>query len=98
VGDLFVASLTRGSVRENHVVEFDEGRYIVRMPTEPGDTPIWHVWRWQFDDVGDGVVLVTHTYDWSNLHDGARHDRARWNTSERLAASIERLRALAEQL
>lgn len=98
VGDIFVTTLTMGSVRENHVVEFDEGRRIAWMPAEPGGAPIGHVWRWQIEDVGDGVVLVTHTYDWSDLHDEARHDRARWTTSERLFASIERLKMLAEQL
>ena len=97
VGDVFVVTLTAGSVRENHVVEFEEGRCIAWMPAEPGGAPIGHVWRWQIDDVDSAGVMVTHTYDWSNLHDEARHDRARWTTSERLAASIDRLGALAQR-
>ena len=96
VGDVFVVTLTAGSVRENHVVEFEEGHCIAWMPAEPGGAPIGHIWRWQSDDVGPGVVMVTHTYDWSDLHDEARLERARWTTIERLAASIDRLSRLAE--
>ena len=36
VGDVLVVTLTQGSVRENHVVEFVEGRRIAWMPAEPG--------------------------------------------------------------
>ena len=96
VGDVFVVTLTAGSVRENHVVEFEEGHCIAWMPAEPGGLPIGHVWRWQIGDVGSGDVMVTHTYDWSDLHDEERLERARWTTSERLAASIDRLSRLAE--
>ena len=38
VGDVFTMTLTGGQVRQNHVVEFDEGR---RMPGgPPRSTPI----------------------------------------------------------
>jgi hypothetical protein len=29
-------TLTRGSVRDNHVVEFEEGRRLAWPPSEPG--------------------------------------------------------------
>lgn len=45
-GDVFTMSLTKGSVRENHVVEFDEGLRIAWQPAEPGRRPPGHVWRW----------------------------------------------------
>ena len=32
VGDVFTMTLSRGSVRDNHVVEFDEGRLIAWRP------------------------------------------------------------------
>ena len=36
LGDVFMMTLTGGAVRENHVVEFDEGRRIAWTPSEPG--------------------------------------------------------------
>lgn len=44
VGDMFVMSLTNGKVRENHVVEFQEGRRIAWKPAEPGREPPGHCW------------------------------------------------------
>ena len=35
-GDVFTMTLIRGGDRENHVVEFDEGRLIAWMPAEAG--------------------------------------------------------------
>ena len=35
-GDVFTMTLTTGGVRENHVVEFDEGRRIAWTPAEAG--------------------------------------------------------------
>ena len=35
-GDVFAMTLTRGEIRENHVVEFEEGRRIAWTPAEPG--------------------------------------------------------------
>ena len=36
VGDVFTMTLTNGNVRENRVVEFEEGRLIAWRPAEPG--------------------------------------------------------------
>ena len=46
-GDVFTMTLTRGEIRENHVVEFEEGRRIAWTPAEPGKTPPGHLWRWE---------------------------------------------------
>ncbi|MGO2112074.1 MAG: SRPBCC family protein [Pseudoclavibacter sp.] len=96
VGDVFVTTLTRqGMARENHVVEFDEGRRIAWRPSEVGQPQPGHLWRWELEPDGDGT-RVTHTYDWSQLHDEARQVRARKTTVDWLEASLERLAAIAE--
>lgn len=95
-GEVFSMTISKGSVRENHVVEFVEGERIAWMPAEPGGEPIGHVWRWELAPGRDGGTLVTHTYDWTDLTDESRLPRARATTSERLAASVDRLAALAE--
>ena len=97
VGDTFTTLLTRGSTRENHVVEFVEGRRIAWRPSEPGQPPPGHLWRWELDPQGEGATLVVHTYDWTQLTDPARLEKARWTTAERLRASLDRLAALVEQ-
>lgn len=96
IGDVFTMTLTMGSVRVNHVVEFAEGRLIAWKPAEPGEAPIGHLWRWEIAPIDDERSMVTHTYDWTNLHDQTRHQRAQATTSDRLAASIDRLAALVE--
>jgi uncharacterized protein YndB with AHSA1/START domain len=96
VGDVFTMTLTMGSVRENHVVEFAEGRLIAWTPAEPGQAPLGHLWRWELEPVDDECCIVTHTYDWTNLEDERRYPRARATTRERLALSVERLAALVE--
>jgi uncharacterized protein YndB with AHSA1/START domain len=96
VGDVFSMTLTMGSVRENHVVEFVEGRLIAWKPAEPGQAPIGHLGRWEVEPIDDECSLVVHTYDWTDLKDESRYRRARATTSERLAASIDRLAALVE--
>ena len=98
VGDVFVMTLHDGMVRHNHVVEFAEGRLIAWRPSEPDKEPPGHLWRWELEPLHDGRTLVTHTYDWTDLADESprRVERARWTTSERLAASLERLAAQAE--
>lgn len=96
VGDVFVTMLTMGSERHNHVVEFEEGRRIAWNPSEPGKTPPGHLWRWELEPIDATHTRVTHTYDWSNLHDLTRLTRARWTTSERLLESMQRLAAVAE--
>ncbi len=94
VGDVFVMTLTNGAVRENHVVEFEEGRRIGWRPAEPGQSPVGHLWRWKLEPIDDNRTHVTHTYDWTDLHDENRLPRARSTTSESLAASIHRLSLL----
>ncbi|WP_405496886.1 SRPBCC family protein [Nocardia sp. NBC_00511] len=97
VGESFLMTLTTGAVRENHVVEFEEGRLIAWQPSEPGAARPGHLWRWELRDLGDGRALVTHTYDWTVLTDEKRLVRARATTPEMLRASIDRLATLAEQ-
>ena len=96
VGDVFTMTLTRGAVRENHVVEFDEGRRIAWTPAEPGQRPPGHLWRWELEPAGASGTRVTQTYDWTNLTDENRFGRARATTADRLRASLDRLTALAE--
>ncbi|WP_428838937.1 SRPBCC family protein [Mycobacterium kyorinense] len=98
VGDVFKMKLTLGTVRENHVVEFDEGRRIAWRPSEPGRRPPGHLWRWELEPLDDTHTRVTHTYDWSRLTDKNRLPRARRTTPERLLASLDRLAELAESV
>jgi uncharacterized protein YndB with AHSA1/START domain len=96
VGDVFTMTTTKGNVRENHVVEFVEGRRIAWRPAEPGQEPPGHLWRWELEPIDSSRTLVTHTYDWTQLaRDDRRIPRARATTVERLMASIDRLSALA---
>ena len=96
-GDVFTMTLTTGVVRENHVVEFDEGRLIAWMPAEAGRRPPGHLWRWELEPAGASRTRVTHTYDWTRLTDEKRLPRARATTADRLRASLDRLAALAEE-
>jgi uncharacterized protein YndB with AHSA1/START domain len=96
LGEVFTMTLTRGAIRENHVVEFDEGRLIAWRPAEPGREPPGHLWRWELDPVGVSRTRVTCTYDWTLLTDENRFARARATTADRLRASLGRLAALAE--
>jgi uncharacterized protein YndB with AHSA1/START domain len=95
-GDMFTMTLTRGGIRENHVVEFDEGRQIAWLPAEPGKLPPGHLWRWTLEPAGASRTQVTCTYDWTQLTDENRFGRARATTADRLRASLDRLAALAE--
>lgn len=97
VGDVFTMTLTQGSVRENLVVEFDEGRVVAWKPAEPGQEPPGHLWRWVLEPVDSSRTRVTHTYDWTELTDEARFTRARATTADKLRASLDRLAVLAEQ-
>lgn len=95
-GEVFSMTLTgKGAVRENHVVEFEEGRRIAWQPAEQGKPPIGQLWRWELEPEGEGT-RVTHTYDWTELHDESRLERARSTTPEKLMASIDRLAGLLE--
>lgn len=96
VGDMFVMRLTNGADRENHVVEFTEGRLIAWRPSEPGSRPPGHLWRWELRPVDENHTEVTHTYDWTELTDEKRLPRARGTTPDMLRASVDRLATLAE--
>jgi uncharacterized protein YndB with AHSA1/START domain len=95
-GDVFTMRLRRGGIRENTVVEFDEGRLIAWRPNVPGRKPPGHLWRWELQPIAETRTLVTHTYDWTALTDRSRFPRARATTVERLAATLDRLALLAE--
>ena len=95
VGDVFRMTLTKGSIRENHVVELEEGRRIAWRPAEVDSEPPGHLWRWELEPRDDGTTLVTHTYDWSELADEARLPRARGTGADNLLASLARLAAAA---
>ena len=98
VDDVFTMTLTKdGAVRENHVVEFDEGRRIAWRPAEPGQEPPGHLWRWELEPIDSSRTRVTHTYDWSQLTDEERFPRARATTADELQASLARLAAVAER-
>ena len=95
-GDVFTMTLTRGDIRENHVIEFEESRRIAWTPAEVGQAPPGHLWRWELEPAGASRTQVTHTYDWTQLTDEKRLPRARATTADRLRASLDRLAALAE--
>ena len=72
-GEVFTMTLTHdGAIRENHVVEFEEGRRIAWRPAEAGKRPPGHLWRWELDPAGPSRTRVTCTYDWSQLTDPKR--------------------------
>lgn len=96
VGDVFTMRLSTGGIRENHVVEFVEGRRIAWRPAEVDQAPPGHLWAWELEPLGPSRTRVTHSYDWSQLVDEKRLARAKATTSERLQASVDRLAALAE--
>jgi len=97
VGAVFTMTTTKGHVRQNHVVEFDEARLIAWQPAEPEMEPPGHLWRWELEPLDSTRTRVTHTYDWTRLTDENRVPRARATTAERLQVSLDRLAALAEQ-
>lgn len=96
VGDVFTMTIHLGSDRENHIVEFEEGRRIAWRPSEVGKPQPGHLWRWELEPVDETHTRVTHTYDWRELTDAGRFGRARATTADKLAASIDRLAALAQ--
>ncbi|UPK75231.1 SRPBCC family protein [Nocardioidaceae bacterium SCSIO 66511] len=96
LGAVFSMMTTTGVVRENHVVEFDEGHLIAWLPAEPGKEPPGHLWRWELESVGPSRTRVTHTYDWTQLTEEKRLPRARSTTADKLRGSIDRLAALVE--
>jgi uncharacterized protein YndB with AHSA1/START domain len=97
VGEVFTMTLTQGGVRENHVVEFDEGRLIAWTPADQGHEPPGHLWRWELEPIDASRTRVTHTYDWTRLTDEGRFARARATTSDKLRASLDRLADVGER-
>jgi uncharacterized protein YndB with AHSA1/START domain len=97
VGNVFTVRLTRGGIRDNHVVDFVEGRRIAWRPAVPGKSPPGHRWAWDLEPLGPSRTLVTHTYDWTELKDRSRIPRARATTAVKLRASLDRLAAIAEK-
>ncbi|QIS21441.1 SRPBCC family protein [Nocardia terpenica] len=96
VGEMFTTTLTTGQDRDNHVVEFEEGRRIAWRPSEPGKQPPGHLWRWELEPIDDTHTRVSHTYDWTRLTDEKRQIRARATTADKLRASLDRLAEIAE--
>lgn len=96
VGDVFEMVLTTGAVRENRIVEFEEGRRIAWLPSPQGEQPPGHLWHWDLAPDASGGTLVTHTYDWSGLTDAKRLPKARATSAAKLQASVDRLARLAE--
>jgi uncharacterized protein YndB with AHSA1/START domain len=96
VGDVFSMTNTSGNVRENHVVDFEEGRRIAWRPAETGGEPFGHEWRWELEPLDSERTRVTHIYDWTELTDESRFARARATTSDMLRASLDRLAVLTE--
>ena len=94
VGDVFVTTTTRGNDRYNHVVDFEEGRRIAWRPAAQGQAPFGHQWGWELTPTDDGGTEVTHTYDWRELTDESRFERARNTTEANLRSSLDRLAAL----
>ncbi|MEV0245638.1 SRPBCC family protein [Nocardia sp. NPDC050712] len=96
-GAVFSMTLTNGHVRDNTVVEFEEGRRIAWNPSEPGKEPPGHLWRWELEPLDENRTLVTHSYDWTRLTDETRLPRARATTPDKLQASVDRLAEHAEK-
>ena len=95
-GDVFTMTLTKGSVRENRVVEFEEGRRIAWRPAPEGGAEPGHQWGWELEPLDERATRVTHVYDWSDLRDPAREAKARATTAQNLRASLDRLARLVE--
>ena len=98
IGDVFTMTLSNGGVRDNRVVEFDEGRRIAWKPSTAGQPPAGHLWRWELEPLGEARTRVTHTYDWTRLTDEKRLNKARGTTSAMLQSSLDRLAELVERL
>ena len=95
-GGSFITTLTKGVERENHIVDFAEGRLIAWKPSEVGGEPFVQKWVWQIEPIGDDSVLVRHVYDWTELRDPQCLPRAQSITAAKLLASLKRLKQLAE--
>ncbi len=97
VGDVFGMRTNKEKLKDNQIVAFEEGRVIAWLTADAGQQAPGHIWRWDLTPLPDGSTLVTHTYDWRGVADESRWPRHRQTTSANLAASIDRLAALAER-
>src|SRR5699024_670404 len=97
VGQQFVLHLTNGQRRTHHGVEFEEGRRIAGNPAPTGDQPRGHLFRWQLTPGDAHTTEARHTYDWTQMTDASRFERARSNTEEALLNSVNRLALKAEK-
>lgn len=91
VGEIFAMRTTKGNVRDNLVVAFEEGRIIAWRPGDDGGAPAGHEWRWEVEPLGAERCRATHTYDWRELTDERRRPRAESTTERNLRASLDRL-------
>lgn len=61
-GEVFTTVLTTcDMVRENHIVEFEEGRRIAWRPSEPGAECPGHLWRWELEPVDEARAPWSRT-------------------------------------
>lgn len=97
IGQVFRMDLTNGQSRDNKVIEFEEGRRIAWNPAPVGEPARGHLFRWELEPVDDNTTVVCHTYDWTQLKDETRFERARGFTEDALMSSINRLAELAEK-
>lgn len=67
LGDVFSMSITSGDVRENRIVEFEDGRRIAWQPSPVGKPAPGHTWHWEIEPTGENSCRVTHSYDWTQL-------------------------------
>ena len=75
-------ALTRGDIRENHVVEFEEGRRMAWRPAEVGSRRPGTCGAGNSSRPAPSRTRVTCTYDWTQLTDPRRAcGRARATTA-----------------
>ena len=91
VNQEFTMHLTNGQSRTNYVVEFSEGRVIAWNPAPTGEAARGHLFRWELRPLNETATEVTHTYDWTQLVDESRFERARSYTEQALLNSVNRL-------
>ena len=94
VGESFLMLNSNGKVRQNRVVEFQDGRVVAWMPCPVDGEPFGFRWRWQVD-VHPSGAWVTHTYDWTALVREDLFDEARTVGEADLQRSLERVATLA---
>lgn len=96
VGESFLMLNSNGKVRQNRVVEFDQGHVVAWMPCPVDGEPFGFRWRWQVEQHPEGT-LVIHSYDWTELTRQDLVEEARTVGVADLERSLARLAALVEQ-